>query len=492
MSTSPHPASSRPSNDRATACLLPLRRWWYGLAMSPHRLRLLCCCVLLAGSGVMACGEQDDASLEKPANVIVILVDTLRADHLGYHGYDRPTSPHIDALAAESVAFLRHSSHASRTGPSVASLLTGLHPRSHGVVNPLTHFDAKGTLAETQTTLPEILSQAGYQCAGFVANTNISKKLGFAQGFDHYELLRWKPANQLNAALVRWLDRRATSPDAQRPLCLYMHYFDPHSPYEAPASFAEIFADPSYRGRVKGKHRQLDQVVAGKIKLSPADLRQLVALYDAEIRFFDAQLKAMLADLEARGLLDDALLVLLSDHGEELLDHDSLLHGYTLYEEQLHVPLLMRHARLRPMRVDALSRQIDILPTILELLDIPAPQGLQGESLLAEIEGRSVARPIFAEASLRAMKTVQLQSYTDADWKFIETTVPKPKEELFHLVPDPTESNDLRDAEPEIAERLRDAMHEFREALPLGQSTTVELSPEEQEELRALGYLPEQ
>lgn len=461
--------------------------------MSPGRscLRIFYSCVLLTAIGIVACGPDEDAGPARPANVVVILVDTLRADHLGYHGYDRPTSPRIDALAAESVSFMQHSVHASRTGPSVASLITGLHPRSHGVVNPLTHFDAKGMLNDSQTTLAEILSDAGYQCAGFVANTNISEKLGFSQGFDHYELLRWKSADVLNAALFAWLDKRAESAKSDEPLCLYLHYVDPHSPYEAPADVAKVFTDPGYRGKVKGGHRQLDRVVAGKLHFDDADLHQLKALYDAEIRFFDTQLGVLLDDLEARGLLDGALVVFVSDHGEEMLDHDSLLHGYTLYEEQLRVPLLIRHPNLAPARIESPSRQIDILPTLLDLLEIPRHPDIQGESLMAEVAGLAVNRPVFAEASLRAMKTVQLESFSEGGWKLIGTTVPEPGEQLFHLAEDPKEQNDLREARPEVAARVRAAMREFRDALPIGKSIPVELTPAEVDELRALGYLPE-
>jgi choline-sulfatase len=461
--------------------------------MSPGRscFYLLICCVLLVGFGIIACGTEQAEAPAGPSNVVVILVDTLRADHLGHHGYPRPTSPTIDALAEKSVVFMRHSAQASRTGPSVASLLTGLHPRSHGVVNPLTHFDAKGTLDESQMTLAEILSNTGYQCAGFATNTNISRKLGFSQGFDHYELLRWKPADELNAALFRWLDARESTPRADDPLCLYLHYVDPHSPYETPDAFAQPFVDPEYSGKVKGRHRQLDRVVAGSVTFDEADAKQLVALYDAEIRFFDAQLAILLEDLEARGLLEDALVVFVSDHGEELFEHGSLLHGYTLYEEQLRIPLLIRHPSLEPTRVESLSRQIDVLPTLLDVLGIPHPPGIQGESLLAKIEGAGVDRPVYAEASLRAMKTVQLESFADGDWKWIETTVPEASEQLFNLTEDAGEQNDLRDARPEVADRMRAAMRAYRDALPIGESTTVELTPAEMDELRALGYLPE-
>ena len=456
-------------------------------AMSPARARSSCCALLTGwlAAQALACTPAPEAP-----NVIVLLADTLRADHLGHQGYARATSPGIDALAAESVVFERHTAHASRTGPSVATLITGLHQRSHGVVNPLTHFDAKGTLGDAQLTLAEILSENGYTCAGFTANTNVSERFGFAQGYQHYELLRWRPADEINRAALAWLDRWQGS----TPLCLYVHYVDPHSPYEAPAEFVKEFVAPDYAGALTGNHRQLDKVVAGAIEVDPADVEQLRALYDAEIRFLDEQLAKLLGELERRGLLENAVVVFLSDHGEEIHDHGSMLHGYTLFEEQLRIPLLIRAPGVSPRRVARLSRQIDVLPTILELLDIPRPEGVQGESMLPWMRGEASPGPeppVFAEASLRAVKTVQLRSYTEDDWKLIETLVPEKRLQLFDLEKDPGEQRDRSESEPERAARMLERMNQLRASLPVGRGQTVELTDEEAAELRALGYLPE-
>jgi len=453
-------------------------------------------CALVAGVGLLACGGEAGRSA-RPLNLIVILVDTLRADHLGPYGYSRATSPRLDALAEDSVVFLRHTSHASRTGPSVATLFTGLHARSHGVVNPLSDFDAKGTLDAGRLTLAEILSEEGYRCAGFAASPNVSERFGFSQGFEVYQLLRGMQAMVLNRAALAWIEGWAAGGEPRPPFCLYLHYVDPHSPYEAPASIVEKFASPDYRGRVTGTTSQLNQVVAGRLEFDDADLLQLRALYDAEIRFFDSQLGVFLDALEEKGLLDESLIVFVSDHGEELLDHDSALHGYTLYEEQLRIPLVIRHPDLPARRVSGLSRQVDVLPTLLELLGIAIPESLQGESLVAAMKGEQHpdvgdARPVFAEASLRAVKTVALDSYTRGDWKLIETRVPEARRQLFNLKDDPQERHDRLASEPEVAERLIAELQRFRDALPVGSSETVPLSEAEIRELQSLGYLPEQ
>jgi len=452
-------------------------------------------CALVVGVGLLACGGEA-ASGPRPLNLILILVDTLRADHLGYHGYSRATSPRLDSLAEDSVVFLRHTGHASRTGPSVATLFTGLHARSHGVVNPLSHFDAKGTLDASRRTLAEILSEAGYRCAGFAANPNVSGRFGFSQGFERYQLLRWKEARVLNRAALAWIDGWVAEAEPRAPFCLYLHYVDPHSPYEAPAPFVKEFSSPDYRGRITGAHRQLDEVVAGSLELDDADLAQLRALYDAEIRYLDSQLGVLLVALEAKGLLDESLVVFVSDHGEELLDHDSALHGYTLYEEQLRIPLMIRHPELPARRVSRRSRQVDVLPTVLELLGFPIPEPLQGESLAAAMKGEQSPdvgdeAPVFAEASLRAIRTVALDSYTRGDWKLIETRVPEARRQLFNLRDDPQERHDRLASEPEVAQRLSAELQRFRDALPVGRSEAVPLSEAEIRELQSLGYLPE-
>ncbi len=421
-------------------------------------------------------------------NLIIVLVDTLRPDHLGYHGYGRDTSPRVDALATESVVFANHYSHASRTGPSVASIFTGLHPRSHGVVNPLTHFDAKGTLSEAQTTLAEILSARGYDCHGIIANFNILPRFGFGQGFKTYELVQPTTASEINRAAFATLKNR------HEPFFLYLHYMEPHSPYAAPLAYRYRYVDRNYTGEIDGSHQQLDEIVAGTRQVDAEDVDHLQALYDQEIRYFDDEFGRLLDFLDAEGLRANTLLLFVSDHGEEFLEHGSVLHGYTLYEEQLWVPCFIHDPRSGDsVRVEAVTRHVDLLPTLLALMEIPPPDGLQGRSLFPLMHARgdppSEALPVFAQASLRAVKTIQMQSIMADGWKLIETEVPEPTEELFHVAVDPGETQNLAGERPEVTERMRVAMQEFVEALPVGEGGMVELSETDKARLRSLGYL---
>ncbi len=438
--------------------------------------------VLVAALGA-GCGGDGGA----PLNLLVVLVDTARADHVGYHDYARPTTPFLDTLAVESTAFLRHHSHASRTGPSVASVFTGLHPRSHGVLNPLDVRDGKGTLAADQVTLAELLTRAGYSCHGVVGNPNVNPKLGFGQGFASYA--RERPGRAENIT-ERGLEILA---EVEEPFFRYLHYMDPHSTYGALPPHAGLFADPAYTGAVNGETRQLNEVVSGELAFGADDLAQLIALYDEEYRAFDAGLEQLVGALRSDGRWERTAFAFVSDHGEELLDHGSALHGYTLYQEQLHVPFLVRDPRAPARReVDAISRHVDVLPTLLDLLGVGLPRRVQGTSLAPLVRGEGAPEedvPVYAQASIRAVKTVALESFAEGGWKIIRHSRPELREELYHLEVDPGEQRDVAGERPDELRRMRERMEAFRDALPVATGGTVTLTEEEIEELRALGYV---
>ncbi|GEM_PF-529763 len=415
-------------------------------------------------------------------NLVVLMADTLRADRLGAWGHDRPTSPSIDGLAEQGVRFASHHSHSSRTGPSVATLFTGLHPRSHGVINPLDAFDAKGTLTPDQTTLAELLSDQGWATAGFVTNMNVATRFGFGQGFDTYLLRPVARAESVHQAAGAFLDGVG-----EQPFLLYLHYMETHTPYATGGEGPGPFEDPDYAGPLTGAHEELDAVLRGQYTLTPADQVQLDALYDQAVLQLDTAIGQLLADLDRRGLAEDTVVVLVADHGEELLDHGSLLHGYTLYQEQLHVPLIIRAPGLAPRVVETPSRQVDVLPTLLGLLGVDTALPLQGRDLLGAQSGEPA--PIYGSTQLRALWTAQAETLVQDGWKLIETTLPQPGTELFHLAQDPGEARDRTDEEPERVQALREALTGFRDALPQAAGQAVTLEGDELEALRALGYV---
>jgi arylsulfatase A-like enzyme len=441
--------------------------------------------ILLAALAAPGCGRQEPA---RPLNLLVILVDTLRADHLGYHGYDRDTSPTIDALAARSQVFLQHQSTASRTGPATASIFTGLFPQSHGVINPLTRFDAKGTLAEDQTTLAELLAARGYACYGYTANINASDRFGFGQGFVEHLYVESSKASDLRRHALKIL----AGPHEQ-PFYLYLHYMEPHSSYAAPAEYRELWVDPRYDGRVDGRHQQLNQIVEGTFPLHERGAQHLRDLYDQEIRYTDDEIALILQALAEQGLAENTLVVFIADHGEEFLDHGSVLHGYTLYQEQLHVPFFVHDPRREePRRIEVITRHTDVMPTLLALLGVDHDLPLQGESLVPLIDGEVATRgevPVLAEASLMAVKTVRQRSLRLGDWKLIEHLVPELPPELYHLAEDPAEQRDLLAARPGQAQRLRVRLAEMLASLPVAEGAITTLSEDEVRKLRSLGYV---
>ena len=445
------------------------------------KIRLL---VLLAAAVALLAGC--DRGPDRPPNLVIILVDTLRADHVGYHGGRPGVSPVIDELAGRSWTFMNHHSTSSRTGPSVASIITGLFPRSHGVINPLTAFDAKGVLHPDRTTLAEILAGAGYDCRGYVANLNVSRRFGFAQGFAEYEYVRSAGAADINRLALAALD----SARADRPFFLYLHYMEPHSPYAAPPEYRDLYVDPSYRGRADGRHRQLNDIVAGDLVIDEADAAHLRALYDQEITYVDREIGRVLARLRERGLADDTVVVVMADHGEEFLDHGSVLHGYTLYGEQLHVPLLIHDPRDgRARRIETVSRHVDVLPTLLSLLAVAMPGDVapQGRDLRAG--GGEAGAPVIAEASLMAVRTVRQRSLQEDGWKVIEHLVPEAPPELYRTADDPGERRNLLAEHPGEAQRLRVRLAELLDAMPAAAAAATQLTDEEIRTLRSLGYV---
>jgi len=426
-------------------------------------------------------------STEAPPNLIVVMVDTLRPDHLGYHGHTNDTSPNIDAMAARSTVFMKHHSHSSRTGPAVASVFTGLHPRSHGVMNPLTHFDAKGTLPPARVTLAEILGDNGYGCFGYVGNPNVAPRFGFSQGFDSYELVLPAAAADIN----RLADETMSS--SSGPFFMYLHYMEPHSHYRAPPSYREMFVSPGYDGLFTGAHEQLDDVVAGRIRPGREDGRHLEGLYDQEIRYLDRMFGELLESIERHELSENTIVVFMSDHGEEFLEHGSVLHGYTLYQEQLRVPLFIYDPRKAGgARVEAVTRHVDFLSTILEVMGIGVQTPAQGVSLVPWMEGREYAPasgPVYAQVSLRAVKTVDVVSFEKGGWKIIVNKLPEQTYELYQVSEDPGEQRDLRPNDAAVTQLVGNQLMEFEKKLPRADVHTVDLTPEEIQRLKSLGYI---
>lgn len=446
----------------------------------------------LALSGIAACSAGTERVGPRP-NIVVIVIDALRKDHLGTFGYARPTSPRLDALAEESVVFENVMSAASQTVPATAALLTGLYPSQSGVqyYGKLHSFDgvhhwqeAGPNLSPSHTLMAEWLRAMGYRTGAAVSNPWLQSQFGFAQGFDDYlfddcvNLSAPKQdvcdGNELVDRAVEWL---ATSDG--RPFFLYLHFMDVHSPYAKPGITEETFVER--RGR--------DRYVNGLAPdLRKRDLDYMAALYDEGIVHVDEAIGRFWDHLLEMGAANETLLLVTSDHGDEFHEHGGLGHGTTLYEELVGIFSLLRYPeRLPAARIPTSVSAVDWMPTLAELLEAPLPSPLPGRSLLSlatRDSAHTSSRALFAELG-------ELKAIRDGSWKAI-LDFDSGGLELFDLAADPGESENLVDSEPETAQRLHDDLLRYLAGVVATESTDLQDAPLDEktlERLRALGYV---
>ena len=446
----------------------------------------------LAATG--GCGSKQSAP-ERPPNLLVVTLDTVRADHLSVYGYGRDTSPQLAELAREGVRFAHSYSAASTTLPSHVSLFTGDAPITHGVVKNGLH------LAADAGTLADRMRAAGAETAAIVSSFVLDRRFGLDQGFDHYEddftregssypAETWRGfatggafdrrANLTTDRAIQWLDQR----DPARPFFLWVHYFDPHDPYVPPEPWKSRFA------------------ASGNATPSLADAltkRSSIDGYDGEIAFTDDEVGRLLAHLDALGLDRDTLVVVTADHGEGLGQHGVMGHAVNIYEEAVQVPLVLRWpGRLPAGRVvDEPVESVDVLPTVLELLGLPHDGAGRGRSLAgALLRGESLdpAHPVFThrrpydESAVEGGKRVHgaLFGVREGGYKWIEGTSDDTRE-LYDLASDPHESVNLAAREPDRAASMSKEVAAFRTAHEHAAADRA-VAPEDKERLRALGY----
>lgn len=444
-------------------------------------------------------------------NLLIVLFDTLRADHTQPYGSPKVKTPQLLALAARGVTFTDASANASWTAPSVTSLLTSTHPTVHGVSGAAA-FDKLSAVSMVPPglpLLPEVLQQHGYATQAIFNNPIISPSFGYERGFDEvdeYFHLREQvlkespsPAEQVERVWERdfepLLARRG-----ERPFFVFLHEIDPHHPYQAPEPWVRMYLkerrEPAadLAGSGLAVH---DWFLHDPGRLSPRLVREIQGLYDAEVSFMDAYLGELVAKLEAAGLREDTLIVFLSDHGESLAEHGLLGHGKTLYEEVLEVPLLMSLPGVLPegLRVTDPVALVDVAPTVLGLLGVPAPAGMQGRSLVPLLGPHPpppAPRARFARSRFEGRWN--LDSVRVADWKLIRRARDGGRDwELYDLAHDPREARNRWSEEPIVGGTLRQLLlaKMVRDAERREQVAPVavdRLDPGVRQQLRALGY----
>lgn len=331
----------------------------------------------------LGCSEKKASSGEH-RNVILICLDTVRSDHLGAYGYEKhETTPGLDALAKRSILFRDASSNAGWTKPSVPSYMTGLYPVQHGVYEGHSR-DSEGehsdVLPSSALTIAEVFQSAGYSTAAFVRNAQIREGQGIEQGFDSY-MDEAGDAKDIRWRALDWLDQR----DEEPPFFLYLHLLDAHWPYPVPAEYGALFSDleaVSFFRTDEWKELR-DRINDGDLVLSDAQRDTLIALYDGALRFIDDQLMLLMQGLEQRGLAEDTVICIISDHGEEFLEHGKIGHGHGLHEELLQVPWILHVPGREASVVETPVSLVDLFPTLLHAADLSVKIECEGIDRLA-------------------------------------------------------------------------------------------------------------
>ncbi|MBI1854006.1 MAG: sulfatase [Planctomycetes bacterium] len=453
-------------------------------------------------------------------NVVVFLVDTLRADAVGCLAPDKGKSatPTIDRLSADGALFTRCSSQAPWTKVSVPSILTSLYPTTNGVVSVL------AKLPDSATTIAEAFRSAGYRTAAFFTNPFLGNATNLRQGFDTvYEakdLLgdrKGPRSNSGTSALVNqkalpWIDVVAHGTD-RRPFFLLLHSMDPHEEYCPAPPWDALFADPARASAWHGQWarlKSLDEHPAIN-RRSRADFARLGidadafaatgrGLYQGCVAFDDHEIGRVMDRLKDSGLLDNTIVVVTSDHGEEFLEHGYTSHGHSLYDEMIHVPLVIRAPGAASRRIDLRVASLDIMPTLLDLTNVPYPTGLQGTSLAPLVLGTAnsgfVERPVWSEMYTEDPVGGIAFARIDATWKAIFQVkpwreLPRPEFELFATATDPNDRDDVSTKNPDVMKAAKKEIlqrYAFLPRLP-GVDTSLTLDADTLDRLKALGYL---
>ncbi len=420
-----------------------------------------------------SCGGEPALEAAPPWDVVVVMLDTTRADHLGpFQLRDQGPTPFLSRLAKDAIVFQNAWTAATVTAPSTASVLTGLVPPRHGLEYNL--MAQHGAVPEGQTmrdyltsvdmvalprgaqTLAELLSAAGYQTLGIGANPNFCDEFGFDRGFDVFSESDTRDAE----AMAKELETCLRGMDPNAPTFTYLHFMDPHSPYRRHTEYCSHPPDERCTRHCR---------------------------YRSEIAYLDAWLERIFS---AQGYADNCLVVVVTDHGEEFHDHGDILHRNSVHQELARCGLMIRVPGQGGRRTRIPAHHTDVVPTILDALDLPRPQGLDGISLLEALQdsdgGQTNIRPLL---TVRASGKGELRALTAGTWRLIADSSGSPSR-LYDLEADPTEQHDLAAQEPERLRSLEEELANLRESLiPLDfEHVSVDMTQAMNEKLQALGY----
>lgn len=466
---------------------------------------LLLTAATLGAALLLAACSRGTAGAARPRNVIFILVDTLRADHLGVYGYARDTSPNVDAFARESVFFRSARSQASCTFPSANSILTSRYPSAF-----LGQPNRSMGIPSSIPSLAEVLRLHGYRTvavssSAVVRNTPSAHNPGggFGRGFEKFrEECVWKAARCVNRQALEELRAHREQKDGQdeKPLFLYLHYLDPHGPYSPPAETRRFARGNPAKSFIRnGNPNPIGDMLykgAPDPGVTPADLQHLKDLYDDEIAYFDTAFAELLRALRDGGWLDDSIVVFASDHGEEFLEHGHIKHCRTVFDTLVKTPLFFHIPGAGARTIEAPVQNLDIMPTLLDYLGLPtADLTLEGESLRSLIENRESGEGESGEGTPpgdphQYSLSGPYRSVADGRHKLIQDLAGSGFW-LYDLQQDPGEKKDILAAERRTFHRLRGELGDWLAHTegPGQASESLRKAKEAEEKLRSLGYL---
>jgi arylsulfatase A-like enzyme len=415
------------------------------------------CLLVLLALAVMVAGCGRGPNL----NVVIITIDTLRADHLSCYGYHKQTSPMIDAFAREAILFEETLCQSSQTLPSHASIFLGTNPRTHKAISHESPVDTE------LTTLAEMLKARGYRTGAFISSHALDSEYQLDQGFDTY----WEVHKEHSYKERREAKQREQDPTTEAALgwlrneagsgfMLWIHWFQPHRPYDPPAGYLEKYVG-AYTGTASSDPDFIMKVWRDRIDLPEEDVQHLIDRYDGEVAYADAQVGRIVDELEGQGLLDNTIVIITADHGEILYEHEYYFgHDIALYDECLLIPLILYAPGLEAAgrRVKSQVQTLDIMPTVLDLLEMRWPDDLEGKSLLPFIEGggEATSEYYFSETFPFPEKCAPRHAVRTADSKLIwkETKTGSMTKEFYDLASDPGETVNLYTDQDQRAARL--------------------------------------
>ena len=503
----------------------------------PLLLALFSCgtCLWYSGSlNTCSTHENMPPCTSKP-NILLIVMDTTRVDHLSWYSYQKKTTPHIDAFAVDALTYTRAYATASWTLPSIASLLTGTYPGYHGAhrIETTETYLPMNALDDTKTTLAELLKQAGYNTAGIVSCEFLTERFGLHQGFTYFDdtissylfalstfgavqflnhffpvidylsskgLYGYSVADQVNRSALSWIDENGQGD----PFFLFLHYFDPHHPYlpehlgtdpkHIPDGIGERYRK-DYVNYIDMERDLIDSVRWGQKPLLPDERDYLINNYDREISELDKKIGEVFQKLQELDLYDTTLIIVTADHGESFGEHNLMLHGVHLYEDTIHVPLLIKYPLCDTQKgfIDYPVSLTGVVPTLCSYLSIPTPDCIQGAPFNQPHHQKIIAQNFF-DQNLKQQKWADrlnhdLISLHVGDYKYI--AVSAGEDQLFNLTEDPQETNNIIHRDNHTRSDMRNLLAMYTEQLKLTEKTTgtVELDEKTLHNLKALGYI---